>query len=117
MTHIILLGTLVVYELRIFFIQRKVCEMSVLGIFTCRWIVLINSKPSKTFVVHVDAPGVNTGYHHVNSQVKLKTVYQKGVCDVFTDYALLIYRDFRYVVYLRKVINDLAYDVDSLALA
>lgn len=94
MTHVILLGTLVVYELRIFFIQRKVCEMSVLGIFTCRWIVLINSKPSKTFVVHVDAPGVNTRYHHVNTQVELKTVNQKGICNVFTDYALLIYWDF-----------------------
>jgi len=76
-----------------------------LGIFTCRWIVLINSKPSKTFVVHVDAPGVNTGNHHVNSQVKLKTVYQKGVCYVFTDYAFFIYRYFRYVVYLMKVMK------------
>ena len=68
--------------------------MSMLGIFTRRWIILINSKPSKTFVVYVDAPGVNTGYHHVYAQVELKTVYQKRICNIFADDALLIYWDF-----------------------
>ena len=94
MTHIILLCTLVIYELRIFFIQRKVSQMSVSGIFTRRRIVLINSESSKTFVVNVDTPRVNTGHHHVYTQIKLKTVYQKRIRDIFTDDALLVNWDF-----------------------
>jgi hypothetical protein len=93
-THVILLGTLVIYELRILFIQRKICQMSMLSIFARRRIVLINCEASKAFVVHINAPRVNTGHHNVNAQVELKTVYQKRIGDILADNAFLINRNF-----------------------
>jgi hypothetical protein len=77
--------------------------MSVSSILTSCLIVQVDGKASETFVVDVNAPGINTSNHDVDTQVKLQSVNQKWIDDVFTDDTLFVYWYFRDVINLRKV--------------
>lgn len=90
MAHVILVRRLVVHKFVVLFVKREVGQMACQLVFAQLGIVLVNCESGESLVVNVDAPGVHTRDHHVDSQVEFETFDQEGVRDVLRDNTVFI---------------------------
>ena len=67
MPHVVLLGVLIINKLGVLFVQRKVCQVSVFRIFTCRGVILVNCKSRQTFVINVNSPRIYACDHDIDA--------------------------------------------------
>ena len=89
-SDIVVLNVVVLHELLVLFIDRVVCQMHVLVRLARLRAVRFRGEARETFLVDVDAQGLVTRYHHVNTQVELVAVDQQRVADVPRDHRHLV---------------------------
>ena len=58
-------------------------------------IILVDSEPSQTLIVDVDAPWVHWCDHHIQAQVELESIDQEWIRNVLRNDTLLIDRHLR----------------------
>ena len=98
---IILLAVFILNELLVLLVDGVVGQVHVFVVFIYFLCVGFRGETSKTFLENIYSEGLIASHAYIDSKVKLVTVNQQRIGDVFTDDTGFIYID---VVY---VINDL----------
>ena len=87
---IILLSVLVLNKLFVLFVNGVVSQMHVLVLLVDLLGVSLGGEPGKTFLKHIDTKGLVACDADINSEIKLVTVNQERVRDIFRNNTGLI---------------------------
>ena len=95
---VIILLILVLKELIVLFIDRIVGQMHIPVILVDLLSVSLRCKSSQSLLVHIHLHWLVASYKHIDPKVKLVTVDQQRICDVFTNDRGLIHVHVIYVI-------------------